>query len=103
MLVCFWLSWVFFVFFYLLRVWLFGGIAQPRCNACAGSSVSCPQRRLTSECCCLQVPSCVDVEFLFGNMEEIADVSQRLLTSLESAISGKAFQDQIVGRLCTPL
>ena len=61
-----------------------------------------PQRRLTSERCCLQVPSCVDVEFLFGNMEEIADVSQRLLTSLESAISGKAFQDQIVGRLCTP-
>ncbi|XP_070200464.1 dynamin-binding protein-like [Littorina saxatilis] len=42
-------------------------------------------------------PSCVDVEFLFGNMEEIADVSQRLLTSLESATSGKAFSDQIVG------
>jgi hypothetical protein len=41
----------------------------------------------------------VDIDYLFGNMEEIADVSQRLLTSLESATSGKAFQDQIVGML----
>ena len=45
-----------------------------------------------------QVPSCVDIVYLFGNMEEIADVSQRLLTSLESATSGKEFQDQIVGK-----
>ncbi|XP_076450774.1 dynamin-binding protein-like isoform X2 [Babylonia areolata] len=45
----------------------------------------------------IRVPSSVDIEFLFGNMEEIADVAQRLLTSLESAISGKAFHDQIVG------
>lgn len=45
----------------------------------------------------VKVPSGVDVDFLFGNMEEIADVSQRLLTSLESAISGKDFHAQVVG------
>ncbi|XP_046555696.1 LOW QUALITY PROTEIN: dynamin-binding protein-like [Haliotis rubra] len=39
----------------------------------------------------------VDMEVVFGNIEEIADVSQRLLTMLEGCINGKTFEEQIIG------
>ncbi|BFZ16161.1 hypothetical protein BsWGS_19199 [Bradybaena similaris] len=43
-------------------------------------------------------PSGVDLEFLLGNMEEIADVSQRLLASLETCVSGKSVEEQCIGQ-----
>ncbi|KAL5007497.1 hypothetical protein ScPMuIL_016303 [Solemya velum] len=43
------------------------------------------------------MPADLDVETLFGNMEEIADVSQRLLTKLEDAVSKHDFSHQLVG------
>ncbi|KAK3102404.1 hypothetical protein FSP39_011155 [Pinctada imbricata] len=39
----------------------------------------------------------VDTDLLLGNMEDIADVSQRLLTQLEAAIQGKEFDQQVIG------
>ena len=39
----------------------------------------------------------VDIEQLFGNIEEVADVSQRLLTKLEDALNGKDFEQQVLG------
>ncbi|KAK6191099.1 hypothetical protein SNE40_002844 [Patella caerulea] len=39
----------------------------------------------------------IDYGHLFGNMEEIADVSQCFLNSLETAVLGKRFDEQIVG------
>ncbi|XP_063400235.1 dynamin-binding protein-like [Mytilus trossulus] len=39
----------------------------------------------------------VDVEAVFGNIEDVADVSQRLLTLLEDAVNGKDFEDQLLG------
>ena len=39
----------------------------------------------------------IDIESLFGNMEEVAEVSQKLLSLLEAGIKGKTFQEQIVG------
>ncbi|KAJ8298585.1 hypothetical protein KUTeg_022645 [Tegillarca granosa] len=39
----------------------------------------------------------VDIELVLGNMEEIADVSQKLLTLMENGTCGKNFQDQIIG------
>ena len=39
----------------------------------------------------------VDVDHLFGNIEEVADVSQRLLTKLEEALNGKDFDQQVIG------
>ena len=44
----------------------------------------------------LQCPGC-DLELLFGNMDEVVEVSQKLLTSLEAATKGKEFNQQIVG------
>ena len=41
----------------------------------------------------------VDLEQLFGNIEEVADVSQRLLTKLEEALNGKDFDHQVLGEL----
>ena len=41
----------------------------------------------------------VDLEQLFGNIEEVADVSQRLLTKLEEALYGKDFDHQVLGEL----
>ena len=42
------------------------------------------------------------MEMLFGNMDEVVEVSQKLLTSLEAATKGKEFDQQIVGkRNCT--
>ncbi|GFR63555.1 dynamin-binding protein-like [Elysia marginata] len=43
-------------------------------------------------------PPGVDLEFLLGNMEEIADVSQKVLLQLEASILGKNRDDQCVGR-----
>ncbi|KAK0068512.1 dynamin-binding protein, partial [Biomphalaria pfeifferi] len=48
-----------------------------------------------------KVPAGVDVEFLLGNMEEIADVSQKVLATLETSVSGKNFEEQIVGKCFT--
>ncbi len=42
------------------------------------------------------MPGC-DLETLFGNMDEVIEVSQKLLTSLETATVGKEFNEQIVG------
>ncbi|XP_069133070.1 dynamin-binding protein-like [Argopecten irradians] len=39
----------------------------------------------------------VDIELVFGNMEEIAEVSQRLLTLMEEAVGAREFQDKIIG------
>ncbi|KAL4224790.1 hypothetical protein ACF0H5_015486 [Mactra antiquata] len=39
----------------------------------------------------------VDVEHLLGNIEEVADVSQKLLTKLEDATNGKDFSEQVIG------
>ena len=39
-----------------------------------------------------------DLEMLFGNMDEVVEVSQKLLTSLEAATKGKDFDEQIVGK-----
>ena len=39
----------------------------------------------------------VDIDHLFGNIEEVADVSQRLLTKLEEALNGKDFDQQVIG------
>ncbi|XP_060066478.1 dynamin-binding protein-like [Ylistrum balloti] len=39
----------------------------------------------------------VDIEIMFGNMEEIAEVSQRLLTLMEEAVYTREFQDQVIG------
>lgn len=41
----------------------------------------------------------VDIEHLFGNIEEVADVSQRLLTKMEEALNGKDFDQQVIGEL----
>ena len=35
---------------------------------------------------------------MLGNMEDIVDVSQRLLTKLEEATQGKEFHVQVIGR-----
>ncbi|XP_041365294.1 LOW QUALITY PROTEIN: dynamin-binding protein-like [Gigantopelta aegis] len=40
----------------------------------------------------------LDMEMVMGNMEEIADVSQKLLTVLEGAVNGKSFDEQIIGK-----
>lgn len=40
----------------------------------------------------------VDVEAVFGNIEDVADVSQRLLTLLENAVNGKDFEEQLLGK-----
>ena len=42
-------------------------------------------------------PPGVELEFLLGNMEEIADVSQKVLLQLESSVLGKSTDDQCVG------
>lgn len=39
----------------------------------------------------------MDMEVVFGNIEEIADVSQSFLTMLEGCINGKTFEEQIIG------
>ncbi|KAK3591896.1 hypothetical protein CHS0354_005105 [Potamilus streckersoni] len=39
----------------------------------------------------------IDTESLFGNIEEVADVSQKLLTKLEDAVNGKDFAQQMIG------
>ena len=43
-------------------------------------------------------PTGVDVQFLLGNMEEIADVSQKLLVNLETCVTGRTFEEQTVGQ-----
>ncbi|OWF54976.1 dynamin-binding protein-like [Mizuhopecten yessoensis] len=45
----------------------------------------------------------VDIELIFGNMEEIAEVSQRLLTMMEEAVCAREFQDIIIGPCFTSL
>jgi hypothetical protein len=37
------------------------------------------------------------MDTLFGNIDEVIEVSQRLLTELESATAGKDFDDQLIG------
>ena len=34
---------------------------------------------------------------LMGNIEDVADMSQRLLTALEGAVQGKGFEEQVIG------
>lgn len=46
------------------------------------------------------MPGC-DLETLFGNMDEVVEVSQKLLTSLEASTKGKEFSQQIVGEWFT--
>ncbi|GFO19681.1 dynamin-binding protein-like [Plakobranchus ocellatus] len=46
-------------------------------------------------------PPGIDLEFLLGNMEEIADVSQKVLLQLEANVLGKSTDDQCVGRCFT--
>ena len=43
-------------------------------------------------------PKAVDVEQLVGNVEEVSEVSQKLLTKLEEATHGKDFNQQIIGK-----
>jgi len=40
----------------------------------------------------------VDIDAVFGNIEDVADVSQRLLTLLENAVNGQDFEDQLLGK-----
>ncbi|ESO00846.1 hypothetical protein HELRODRAFT_192444 [Helobdella robusta] len=47
----------------------------------------------------MRCPSPVDVDFLFCNMLEVVDISQKLLNFLEAQTSGKEFFEQIIG-LC---
>ncbi|CAG5133338.1 unnamed protein product [Candidula unifasciata] len=46
-------------------------------------------------------PGGVDLAFLLGNMEEIADVSQKMVVHLETCISGKSFTEQCIGKCFT--
>ncbi|CAL1529614.1 unnamed protein product, partial [Lymnaea stagnalis] len=46
-------------------------------------------------------PAGIDLEFLLGNTEEIADVSQKLYANLESSVYGKSFENQIIGKCFT--
>lgn len=39
----------------------------------------------------------MDVGVLMGNIEDVADMSQRLLTALEGAVQGKGFEEQVIG------
>lgn len=39
------------------------------------------------------------METLFGNMEEIADVSQRLLIKLEDALAKHDLDHQLIGKM----
>ncbi|XP_013387330.1 dynamin-binding protein [Lingula anatina] len=39
----------------------------------------------------------VDMETLFGNIEEVANLSQRMLSQLERAVNGKEFYEQVLG------
>ncbi|XP_045175182.2 dynamin-binding protein-like isoform X2 [Mercenaria mercenaria] len=39
----------------------------------------------------------VDVVLMFGNIEEVAEVAQKLLTKLEDATNGKDFPQQVIG------
>jgi hypothetical protein len=39
----------------------------------------------------------VDVLMMCGNIEEVAEVSQKLLTKLEDATNGKDFSQQVIG------
>jgi hypothetical protein len=34
-----------------------------------------------------------------GNIEDVADMSQRLLTALEGAVQGKVFEEQVIGKI----
>uniref|UniRef100_A0A0B7BC31 Dynamin-binding protein n=1 Tax=Arion vulgaris TaxID=1028688 RepID=A0A0B7BC31_9EUPU len=43
-------------------------------------------------------PAGVDLEFLLGNMEEIADVSQKIVISLETSVSEADLEKQCVGQ-----
>ncbi|WAR03204.1 DNMBP-like protein [Mya arenaria] len=45
----------------------------------------------------------VDVDLLFGNLEEVDEVSQKLLTRLEDATHGKDFHQQVIGTSFTSL
>jgi 2-methylisocitrate lyase-like PEP mutase family enzyme len=40
----------------------------------------------------------VDIDAVFGNIEDVADVSQSLLTLLENAVNGQDFEDQLLGK-----
>ncbi|XP_059156460.1 dynamin-binding protein-like isoform X2 [Physella acuta] len=44
-----------------------------------------------------KAPAGMDLNLVLGNMEEIADVSQKLLANLESCVSGKDFAEQCLG------
>ncbi|XP_074659754.1 dynamin-binding protein-like isoform X2 [Tubulanus polymorphus] len=41
--------------------------------------------------------SAVDTDVLFGNIEDVVDVSEKLLTLIEGAMYGKSFEKQVVG------
>ena len=43
-------------------------------------------------------PSDLDMQLLFGNMEEVIVVSQQLLNKLEEATQGKEFEEQLIGQ-----
>ena len=43
--------------------------------------------------------SLVDMELLFGNMQQVIAISQRLLSALEEATQGKDFDEQVIGEL----
>jgi hypothetical protein len=45
-----------------------------------------------------QAPASVDREFLFGNMVDVVELSQRMLNCFETNVVGKPFSDQIVGK-----
>ncbi|XP_061166815.1 dynamin-binding protein-like [Saccostrea echinata] len=39
----------------------------------------------------------VDLSVLMGNIEDVADISQRLLSALEGAVQGKDFEEEVIG------
>ena len=41
----------------------------------------------------------LDVETLFGNIDEVIEMSQKLLMHLEGGTSGKDFDEQIIGKV----
>jgi hypothetical protein len=41
----------------------------------------------------------VDLDLLFGNMDQVMALSQRLLTAMEESTQGKDFEEQKIGDL----
>ena len=38
---------------------------------------------------------------LLGNMDEVSEISQKILTNLETATSGIDFDEQVIGNYCS--